>query len=155
VLVADGMNVTPLRGLSAGAPDQVSILQYAAERVLVKATLGGNGLLVLADMWYPGWRAYVDGAEQPIYRVYHAFRGVYVPAGSHTVEFVYQPTAIASGAIVSVASLTALLVAVRLATRGRRRIGGAGQLPRRARESTGLRNQEAVLPPAATSSWRQ
>ncbi len=135
VLVADGMDVAPLRALSAGAPDQVSILQYAPERVVVKANLGGNGLVVLADMWYPGWRAYVDGAEQPIYRVYHAFRGVSVLAGSHTVEFVYQPVTVIWGAVVTVASLVALLVAIRLATKGRRRFSVTGQLPRRPRES--------------------
>jgi hypothetical protein len=155
VLVADGMDVSSLGRLSAGAQDQVSIAEYAPERVVVKADLGANGLLVLADMWYPGWRAYVDGVEQPIYRVYHAFRGVSVLAGSHTVEFVYQPVTLVWGAVVSVASLAALLVAIRLATRGSRPLSVTGQLRPRLRETARLRTRESSRTGSATSSWRQ
>jgi len=97
-----------LENLFAAGRDEVRIIEYAPERVIVQATLGGNGLLVLADMWYPGWRAYVDGQEQPIYRVYHVFRGVYVPAGAHKVEFVYWPVTVLWGGLISVVALAAI-----------------------------------------------
>ncbi len=111
-------------------------------------------MLVLTDMWYPGWRAYVDGVEQPIYRVYHAFRGVSVPAGSHTVEFVYQPGMIAWGAGVSLASLAALVVAIRLASGGHRGLPFWGQSPRRRRPLRASGSLGETQPPVATDSWR-
>lgn len=130
VLIAEGMDVTPLRNLIASAPDQVTMRQYAAERVVVEAMLGGNGLLVLTDTWYPGWRAFVDGVEQPIYRVDHGFRGVSVLAGSHTIEFIYEPVTLIWGGVVSAASLALLLVAIRLAANRRERVSGVGSAGR-------------------------
>ncbi|MGD9498378.1 MAG: hypothetical protein AB7Y46_18945 [Armatimonadota bacterium] len=49
-------------------------------------------VLVLADAWYPGWRASLDGRPVPLLRANFAFRGVVVPAGAHTVEFDFRPT---------------------------------------------------------------
>ena len=48
-------------------------------------------MLVLADGDDPGWHATVNGVPAPIYRTNVLLRGVAVPAGNHTVEFVYQP----------------------------------------------------------------
>lgn len=107
-LVADGLDMTPLANLFAAGKDEVLITEYAPERVTIQATLGGNGLLVLADMWYPGWQAYVDGREQPIYRVYHVFRGVYVPAGTHKVEFIYCPISVLVGGLISAVALVGI-----------------------------------------------
>lgn len=131
VLVSDGLDVTPLRTLSAGASDVVTITRREPERVEISTSLGGNGLLVLADMWYPGWRAFVDGKEQPIYRVDHVFRGVYVTAGSHTVEVVYDPGIWRWGALISAACLALALATLRLKVRGQARWGAvATQRPR-------------------------
>lgn len=47
-------------------------------------------LLVVADNWFPAWRATVDGAEAPVLRAYHTLRAVPVPAGASTVEMVYR-----------------------------------------------------------------
>ena len=59
------------------------------------------GLLVLSDIDYPGWKAFVDGIPTPIYRADYLCRGVYVPAGEHTVEFVYAPLSFRLGAWLS------------------------------------------------------
>jgi hypothetical protein len=55
------------------------------------------GLVVLADQWNSGWRAFVDGKKLPILRVNHALRGVVVPAGPHSLEFGYQPASFVRG----------------------------------------------------------
>ncbi len=47
--------------------------------------------LVLADTYYPGWVARIDGRPAPIVRTNHAFRGVIVPAGTSSVFFSYEP----------------------------------------------------------------
>ena len=53
-----------------------------------------DGLLALADPWYPQWRVEVDGKPAELLRVDHAFRGVRVPAGRHQVVFTYQDRAL-------------------------------------------------------------
>jgi hypothetical protein len=68
--------------------------------------------LVVSEMFYPGWRAYVDDAATPIFRTNYLFRGVVVPAGRHVVRFVYRPASIVVGTAVS--SLTLILVAALL-----------------------------------------
>ena len=69
------------------------------------------GLLVLRDTWYPGWRATVDGAETPIYRINGCFRGVLVPLGRHTVSFAYRPRLVYWTGAVSLAVTGFLLIA--------------------------------------------
>ncbi|KAB8140573.1 YfhO family protein [Chloroflexia bacterium SDU3-3] len=61
-------------------------------------------LLVLSEMYFPGWRAYVDGVEVPIERTNYLFRGVVVPAGEHQVRFVYQPLSVLIGLLISLAA---------------------------------------------------
>jgi hypothetical protein len=87
----------------------------------VSATVRSTGaaLLVLADPWYPGWRAYVDGRPQKLLRVNHAFRGVRVPAGAHRVEFRFEDSRYRWG--VGLAAFTALCLLLTVALR--RRLG--------------------------------
>ncbi len=67
-------------------------------------------LLTVTDTYYPGWKVYVDRQEQEIIRVNHSFRGVAVPAGSHTVRFVYMPHSFIIGSILSFVGGVALLL---------------------------------------------
>jgi hypothetical protein len=87
------------------------------------------GLVVLADLWYEGWQATVDGRQVPVLRVNHALRGVVVPAGRSKLEFVYRPAGWVKGLWLSGAALTALVLwvaALRVLAAGgtRRRTGG-------------------------------
>ena len=72
--------------------------------------------LVVSEMYFPGWRAYVDGVEATIYRTNYLFRGVLVPAGRHTVRFEYRPTSVVVGA--GMTALAALAAAWLLALGG-------------------------------------
>ncbi len=55
-----------------------------------------GGLLVLHDIYYPGWMAEVDGKSEPILRSALLFRGVAVPAGNHRVTFRFEPFALSN-----------------------------------------------------------
>jgi hypothetical protein len=68
-------------------------------RLLVQAT--ESTLLVLNDTYFPGWKAFVDGQETKIYRANYAFRAIPLHAGTHRVEFVYDPLSFKMGAAVS------------------------------------------------------
>lgn len=72
-------------------------------REVVEAS--GPGLLVLSELYLPGWKANVDGVDSPVVPVDGVLRGVYIEAGPHRVEFIYRPWAVAAGCVVSGLSL--------------------------------------------------
>jgi hypothetical protein len=87
-------------------------LERRSDRLRLETTSSGEGLLVLADAYDPGWRATVDRAPSPVLRTNVAFRGVAVPGGRHTVELVYRPPAVVWGLSVSLATLAATVLLV-------------------------------------------
>ncbi len=70
--------------LTVGSVDSIS---YTENVVTLKTNNRGNGYLVFSDVFYPTWRAYVDNVKTKIYITNHAFRGIFVPSGTHTVQF--------------------------------------------------------------------
>jgi hypothetical protein len=46
----------------------------------------GDNFLILSQVWYPGWRAWLDGAPVALYRVNHALLGCFVPPGAHELR---------------------------------------------------------------------
>jgi uncharacterized membrane protein YfhO len=68
------------------------------------------GYLVLADTYYPGWRAEVDGAETEILVANHAFRAVALELGKHTVVFEYAPISFQIGAWITLGSSLVLVI---------------------------------------------
>ncbi len=84
------------------------IVEETPTRIRVAVRMETPGLLVLADQWTKGWRAYLGGKEVPVLRVNHALRGVVLPAGEGKLEFRYQPASLAWG--LRLAGLGALLL---------------------------------------------
>jgi hypothetical protein len=83
------------------AEGQAAIFQDEPMRVGVTVQTGSAATLVLADTFYPGWLATVDGVPVPIRRANTAFRAVDVPAGEHEVVFEYRPVSVWIGMMVS------------------------------------------------------
>lgn len=81
-----------------------------------------RAVLVLAETFYPGWEARLDGEAVPVYRADSAFAALMVPPGEHEVVWRYVPRTIYVGLSVSLLSLLALGVGMRLA--GRLQAGG-------------------------------
>jgi len=98
-----------------GAPARILVDEETV--VEVEAALTAPGMLVLADSFYPGWIASVEGVRHEILAANHLFRGVLLPAGSHRVRFEYDPWTLPVGAGGSACALVAVAF---LAFRGRR-----------------------------------
>jgi hypothetical protein len=90
---------------------QVEFLQDSANAVTIRAALDADGWLVVADTFYPGWQATLDGQPVEILRANHAFRAVALPPGEHIVTFHYAPPVFAVGAAISLLSLAGWLAA--------------------------------------------
>lgn len=67
------------------------ITSYRTDEVRIEAALPEGAVVVLHDVWYPGWRVYVDGRERGLLRANLIFRGVAVSAGHHEIVFRFEP----------------------------------------------------------------
>jgi hypothetical protein len=92
-------------GASAGRAD---VMRQEPNRTDVRTTSAATALLVLSENHYPGWLAFVDGRAAEMLRVNYNLRGVALPAGEHTVEFVYRPKSVLFGFIISLLTLAGL-----------------------------------------------
>jgi hypothetical protein len=88
----------------------VTNVGFTAHSVEADVNSPGPTLLVIAQSFYPAWRATVDGANAPLRRANVAFQAVAVPAGQHHVRVFYSDSKFRNGLLVSIASL--LLCAV-------------------------------------------
>lgn len=86
------------------------MLRYEHQAVSIRASSDGSGVLVLADSYYPGWKAYVNGREAEILRANHFFRAVVLDRGEHIIEFRYEPASFRIGRFVSAVTLLALAI---------------------------------------------
>ncbi len=97
---------------AAPTPDEAvgwaKIVRYAPEQVELAAECAGACLLVLTDLYYPGWQAYVDGREAEIQRTNAIFRGVRLEPGSHRVVYRYAPASFRNGLLVLLAAVIAV-----------------------------------------------
>jgi hypothetical protein len=91
--------------------DAVSVTSYEPEQIVLDVSAGSPGWVVIADTWYPGWQATVDGDPTRVTRANLMLRAVPVEAGRHRVELAYRPRSWLAGTAVSLVSLVALLVA--------------------------------------------
>jgi hypothetical protein len=92
------------------APERVNILSFAPNKIRLQANLAADGLLVLSEISYPGWRAYVNGRPTRVYEAYGLLRAVQAPAGESVIEFVFQPLTLYVGAAFSLFAWGALLI---------------------------------------------
>jgi Bacterial membrane protein YfhO len=88
-------------GTSRRSAGTARLVSYRSKRIVAAARSRSRSLLVLTDVYYPGWKATLDGRPARIERVDYLFRGVVLPPGRHRVEFRYEPMSWRIGSIVS------------------------------------------------------
>jgi hypothetical protein len=102
------------------APDSAKITQYGPTSLTIETNASIPTVLVLSEMFFPGWTATVDGNKTQIYITNFLLRGVALPAGQHRVEMHYTAPAARYGAIISAITLIGI-VGLAVVDRRRRR----------------------------------
>jgi hypothetical protein len=92
-------------------PPAARVTDLSSDRLRIETPDGPGGFLVLTDLYHRGWRARVDGQPTPVYLANFLFRAIYLPPGSHTVDFVFDPLSLRLGLAVSIATLLFVLFA--------------------------------------------
>jgi len=85
------------------------ITHYEPDRIEIEAQSPENGMLVLSEIWYPGWRAIVDGQEQSVQHILGVLRGVSLIEGTHRVVLVYDPASVRWGVRMSLIGLVGIV----------------------------------------------
>jgi hypothetical protein len=85
--------------------DSLHFTSYAPNSMSLDAQAAGDGLLVLSEIWYPGWRATVNGQDAEVRRVDGGLRGILLKRGANRVVLTYAPTAEYAGLAISLAAI--------------------------------------------------
>ena len=96
----------PLEGaLDDPSNATVRIESTAPGRLVLGVNATGTHLLVLSQIYDPGWQAKIDGRAVLLRRVNAVLQGVIFPPGEHQLELTYRPASFSLGLTVSVISL--------------------------------------------------
>lgn len=108
-------NAAYLEGMqnTAAAGDNIRLTSYHPEKLIYESKTGAERFAVFSEIYYPpskGWNVYIDGKKQDagFIKVNYLLRGMRVPAGTHKIEFVFEPRSHAIGE--TVALIASLLI---------------------------------------------
>jgi hypothetical protein len=110
----------------ASEPAGLHILEDAPERFHIATESAAPFFLRVSDAFDPGWSGWLDGNAVPLYRTDGIFRGVFVPAGRHSLEMRY---ALPGAPLTIPASAFAFVLLILAARPGRRPPGAAASRP--------------------------
>jgi hypothetical protein len=106
-----------------------SVTEYKFDEIHIDARTEQPCLMVLSEVYYPKWKATVDGEPAEVLQADHILRAIALPAGQHEVVFRYDMTLLERGLVISVATLSAtLLILIGSFFVSRRRMRGSADL---------------------------
>lgn len=99
--------------VGAGHDAQIQLETYEPNYLKYAANVHqGAALAVFSEIYYPkGWNAYLDGEKVDYLRANYLLRALVVPAGTHEIEFKFEPKAYFVGNKISFASSLILILA--------------------------------------------
>jgi hypothetical protein len=92
---------------ACAAGGEVTVSRPRNDELMARVQSRGAGVLVLSELYYPGWRATLNGASVPILKVDGGLRGIRVPGGSSVVHLHYVPVSVYGGLLLSLLTFAA------------------------------------------------
>lgn len=94
----------------SGKTAQLVYQDVSPTRLDIAIASPSDGWVILADTWYPGWRAKLDGNNVEIAHANFLFRGIRVPAGNHDIKMQFLPASFSFGAGITIAGMVIMLL---------------------------------------------
>jgi len=95
------------------AQDTIYQTSYQPDQLTFEASIANAQLAVFSEIYYPkGWKVFVNGKEEEIIRVDYLLRGVILPAGISTIEFMFEPTSYKVGKLLATAGSVLILLLI-------------------------------------------
>ena len=108
------LHITPPSSLPAPSTLTTSTSNYGPGRatIALSGPSPAGAALVVAENYFPGWTATVDGTAQPTYRANFNLIGVPLPAGARTIELSFHDAAIDTGKGITLLAVVLALLAL-------------------------------------------
>jgi hypothetical protein len=88
----------------------IKLIQHEPEHLRYESNSNQDGFAVFSEMYYPfGWKATIDGVEQPHFNVNYILRGMTIPKGKHLIEFTFDPSVVNFGGKIQLISFLVLM----------------------------------------------
>jgi hypothetical protein len=94
----------------ASEPSHAKLMSYGPDHIEISADLSISGYLFLSEIFYPGWKVFVDGCPERIFRGNYLFRVLPLSEGKHAVRFVFDPLSIKVGIGLSIMTLFLIIL---------------------------------------------
>jgi len=114
VILLDGQVPPDFTAAGDGPLGSVRITAYGPNELRLEVESSGPAYLVLSEVWYPGWRATVNGTEAPVLRANYGLRSVPVPDGKATVRLWFAADRFRLGGLAGLLGLVLLLAVTRI-----------------------------------------
>ena len=88
-----------------GGRGKISFETYSDQGISLNVLADQESPLVISNIYYPEWKAYINGERTPIYRVNYLLQAIIVPSGENAVEFKFLPRSFYNGFYISAGSL--------------------------------------------------
>jgi hypothetical protein len=124
--VGDTLRISPLEEIGDLECGRCDIVSYRPEDVTLDVRADSACFLLFQDVWYPGWKGYVDGVRTRILPTDIGMRAIDIQAGAHRVEMKYRPRSIELGLALT---CIGIVLSVAYARKGRKKAAHAAHPP--------------------------
>ncbi|MDR0330599.1 MAG: YfhO family protein [Chitinispirillales bacterium] len=104
-IVVTDPDLAKFTGGGEGGAGEAKITKYGLNRIELDVDTDREAILWMSEIWYPSWKASINGNKTKIYRADYSFRAVIVPAGKSKVVFKFESVLFNIGAVVSLLTL--------------------------------------------------
>lgn len=96
---------------SADTTAIIELTKYAPNKLNYTSQSTTDQLAVFSEIYYDkGWKAFIDGKENPIVRANYVLRAIVIPSGNHQIEFRFEPAVFYTGNMIASGSSVLLLL---------------------------------------------
>lgn len=95
--VVDSRFKEALNGVEQSTKDSLAYIRitgYEPNRLVYESSSEKDGIVVFSEIYYPGWKATIDGQPATIGRANYILRTMNIPAGKHVIEMRFDPTSL-------------------------------------------------------------
>lgn len=112
-VVAEISRVPDPPGYVPPEPGTVEMIRYSSDEVVLEVETIDWTFLVFSDTYYPGWKVWIDNELKEVARTNGIIKGVWVPPGTHTVRFLYDPITWKIGWLLAIIGLVLIPVTIK------------------------------------------
>jgi hypothetical protein len=109
VAIAEKFNIR--KSYQVDSTSNIELKEFNPKYLKYQSVSTNDSYAVFSEVYYgQGWQAYLNGKQVDHQQVNYVLRGMPIPAGSHTIEFKFEPQVIATGSKIALGSSLAVVL---------------------------------------------